>query len=331
MAGDEDLLLATYVSHTRACLLHARGEWSAALAELRPLIERFRHGGHVAADLCTSTLEGRTLLVMGRRAEGLRRLDECRAAALERGLTGIARMADRALASDPARLPLGPQSGRDRAWSRLGEAIRAAAAGDAVRAGALLAEAPEQEGELGRLLAAVARAVMAMAAGDAAEAQALLASARADAIADGIDPELVPALLASVGSLRVVTAVHSRIARESEGRAGDEVRLDARTHDLASASRTVSLVKRPVLRRILYCLASRRGAVASKDALAAALWAREHNPMTDDGPLKSNIANLRKLIEEVGLSIDFDEVGYRLTGAERLVLVEPITWRVDPV
>lgn len=130
----------------------------------------------------------------------------------------------------------------------------------------------------------------------------------------------------------MVSAAGVRIAREPPGPViPDQVLLDARTHDLAFGEQTVSLLKRPVLRRLLYCLARVNGAVVSKDDLARALWSRSHNPLSDDGPLKSNIANLRKLIEQAGMSIDFDEVGYRLVGVERLLFVEPVTWRVDPV
>ena len=125
----------------------------------------------------------------------------------------------------------------------------------------------------------------------------------------------------------MVSAAGARITSAADLTVGPDDRVvDARTHELRSGGHTVSLLRRPILRRLLYRLVRRRGAVATKDELAAALWARDYNPLGDDGPLKSNIANLRKLIEPAGISIDFDEDGYRLVGAEQLVYIEPISW-----
>jgi DNA-binding response OmpR family regulator len=289
-------------------------------------------------------MEARILLLMGRRVEALNQMARCRELARERNLPGIVRVVDRALALDPARLLERPgDAGRgaggrpsERVWDRLGEAIRCAAAGEAGRMAALLAdEEPElaRPGhELGRVLSAIARAVLAEVRGDAGAARDELAAAAAHAAAAELDDDLVPALLGAVGSLRVVSAAGVRIARELPPPSSpDQIVLDSRTHGLAFGEQTVSLLKRPVLRRLLCCLARVNGAVVSKDDLARALWSRPHNPLSDDGPLKSNIANLRKLIEQAGMSVDFDEVGYRLVGVERLLFVEPVTWRVDPV
>jgi hypothetical protein len=334
MAGDEDLLMTTYVGHARACLRVERGDWSEAQPELRLLVDRLHHGGHLLGELMGSALEGRSLVVAGRRRDGLRILEHCRAVAGQRQLPGIERVVERALACDPVRvLERGGASGRQsqQVWSRLVEAIRSAAVGERSRVAVLLAaEAPSLERpghELGRVLGELAVGVLALAGGDQVAARAHLASARSHAASAGLDDDLVSALLAAVGSLRVVTAAGSRIAPDSDVVIGpDDVCLDARTHELRFGTRRVSLLRRPMLRRLLYRLASGPGATASKDELADALWSREFNPVTDHGPLKSNIANLRKLVEQAGMTIEFDEVGYRLIGTERLLFVVPITW-----
>jgi tetratricopeptide (TPR) repeat protein len=338
MAGDEDVLLTTYVRYTRAFLLAERGEWHAALHALRPLVDHFRHGGHLLGELNSVAMQGRTLLVMGRRIEGIRLLDGAREIARQRGLRGVERMIDRALACDPAHLldrsGTAPDPGNRpsaRVWQRLGEAIRCAAAGDAARAGALLAEAPSDRPghELGRVLASIAEAVLAM-VGGTGRVREHLATARAHAAAGGLDEDLVAKLLTSLGPLRVLSAVGGRIAPEVDlGLGPDDCVVDARNHEIRSGGQKLSLVRRPMLRRLLYVLAGRRGGIASKDELAGALWARDYNPLTDAGPLKSNVANLRKLVERVGISIDFDDDGYRLVGAERLVFVEPVSWPLD--
>jgi len=216
-------------------------------------------------------------------------------------------------------------------WHRLAGAIRLAAAGEIRRASAIVAaEAalPDRPGhELGRVLAAVAEAVIAMVGGDGAAVQTHLSAARAQAAAAGIDEDLVTVLLAALGPLRVVSAAGSRITSGADLTIGPDDRVvDARSHELRAGAQTVSLLRRPMLRRLLYGLARRRGVVVSKDELAAALWSRDYHPLSDHGPLKSNIANLRKLIERAGLSIDFDDDGYRLLGAERLIYIEPISW-----
>jgi hypothetical protein len=56
------------------------------------------------------------------------------------------------------------------------------------------------------------------------------------------------------------------------------------------------------------------------------MWARPYNAATDPGPLKTNVTNLRKLLEPSGVSIEFDDDGYRLTNAERLACLEPLPW-----
>ncbi|HTE56426.1 MAG TPA: winged helix-turn-helix domain-containing protein [Kofleriaceae bacterium] len=342
MAGDEDVLLTTYVRYTRAALLAERGDWVEALEALRALVDLFRQGGHLVGELSGAALRGRILLVMGRRSEALGLLDECRAAASQRGLPGIERAVERALACDPARLlggaaelkpgvaAAGGRAGT-RVWHRLAGAIRLAAAGEIRRASAVVAaEAalPDRPGhELGRVLAAVAEAVIAMVGGDSTAVQTHLSAARAQAAAAGIDEDLVTVLLAALGPLRVVSAAGSRITSGADLTIGPDDRVvDARSHELRAGAQTVSLLRRPMLRRLLYGLARRRGVVVSKDELAAALWSRDYHPLSDHGPLKSNIANLRKLIERAGLSIDFDDDGYRLLGAERLIYIEPISW-----
>jgi DNA-binding winged helix-turn-helix (wHTH) protein len=50
----------------------------------------------------------------------------------------------------------------------------------------------------------------------------------------------------------------------------------------------------------------------SKDALTRAVWGVDYNPLVHEYGLRVNIHHLRRAIEPVGLSVRFDDVGYRL-------------------
>ena len=331
MGGDEDLLLTTYVRYQQAALLHERREWTLALEQLGALVDLLRHGGHLLGELVSLTLVGRVLLTMGRRGEGRRTLSEVRARAEQHGYDGVVRLVDRAAMNDPALLFMAtPRRPSAQAWSGLFAALRAAAAGDRARAMALVAEHDvDRPGhELGRALVQLVHALIALTGSEGGCAEQHLAAAHAAAAAGSIDRDLLTDLLRAIGTARLVQADGARIVPDpgAELPPGVAVCVDQRTHDLRVGDRTTSLARRPMLRRLLYALVRPPRGLVSKEELARAMWSRPYNAATDPGPLKTNVANLRKLLEPSGVHIEFDDDGYRLTSSERLACLEPLPW-----
>lgn len=333
LARGEDSLLASYLRYQRAALLHERGNGVAALDELRELTMLFERSGHLLARLSARALIGRILLAAGRRAEAARTLAEVRAVAEAHGYGGIIAIADRATALDPALRLITPtraaQRPSSRAWSGLYAALRLAAAGERTAATALVSAAlpaVERPGnELGRVLVSLVEALLAATSLDDLAAEHHLAAARAAAAAGGIDADLVDELACGLGTVRVITAAGARIVAEA-GELPTGVVVDRRSDELRVLGQPISLVRRPMLRRLLHALLRYPPAVVSKDVLAEAMWSRPYNAVSDPGPLKSNVGNLRRLLEPGGVSIEFEEVGYRLTGDDQLACVETLPW-----
>ena len=221
-------------------------------------------------------------------------------------------------------VPLSESKRGEVARARVLEALRAASAGDARLADALL----RREGALGagysldRALIYLAKSVAARVQRRAGEAAVALERATEEAEAGGVDPDLVPALLELIGKRRLVMSTTHPLP------AGDDsdydVVLDGRTHLLRVADRKVTLARRPALRRLLYALAVKPGASVSKETLARSLWSGEYHPLVHDNPLRVNILRLRALLGKAGLAIDVDEAGYRLTVPERFLYIEPL-------
>jgi hypothetical protein len=98
----------------------------------------------------------------------------------------------------------------------------------------------------------------------------------------------------------------------------DALVLDARAHELRYGGGSISLERRPALRRLLYALAEHRSA---KAALAERLYGRAYKPSTHDNALWMNVMRLRKLIEPAGLRIEASDGDYRLVGPAELIYV----------
>jgi DNA-binding winged helix-turn-helix (wHTH) protein len=112
----------------------------------------------------------------------------------------------------------------------------------------------------------------------------------------------------------------SRASDGSRASAGDtalEIVFDSRASELRTATRVLSFKRRPIVRRLLRALAAHPGAVVSKEELAAVLWSRPYNPISDDNPIRVNVRALRKLLEDTGLSIEFQDTGYLLVTGRR--------------
>src|SRR6185295_7409518 len=122
----------------------------------------------------------------------------------------------------------------------------------------------------------------------AGQAAAELAEAERIAAEENVDPDLVHALLE--------TSVPADLAHY------DTV-LDGRSHELRLKKKTISFQKRPVLRKLLYALASRPGAVFPKETLVERMWSANYSPLQHDNPLWVNVRRLRLLLAKTGLVV----------------------------
>jgi DNA-binding response OmpR family regulator len=225
-------------------------------------------------------------------------------------------------------VPLSENNRGEVVRARVLEGLRAASAGDARLADALLRPEALPAGggyALDRALAHLARSLAARVQRRAGEAAVAVARANEEAEAGGVDPDLVPALLEMIGKRRLVVSTSHSLAAETPGEVSDyDVVLDGRTHLLRLAGREVTLARRPALRRLLYTLAEKPGASVSKEILARSLWSGQYHPLVHDNPLRVNILRLRALLGKAGLAIEVDEAGYRLSVPERFLYIEPL-------
>jgi DNA-binding response OmpR family regulator len=264
------------------------------LEELEALRAEFERAGYLLAKLWTEALLLRILYALGRRTRADQIFAEAIASAEKHGVVTARLHLEEAKAEDPL-LELGrhhwpprPTSGhrvRDRAIAALVES----AMGHGDRAEAILSAMPAQIEAPGY---GVERALASLVRGD-------VTAARAQAAEDGADPELIDAITCSL----------ERISYQ--------VIVDGQSHQLRANGRVVSLGRRRAVRRILYRLAARPGSVVSRDDLAQALWTRSYDPLVHENALKSNISNLRKLIDP--LQVEADDTGYRLVVPERFL------------
>jgi tetratricopeptide (TPR) repeat protein len=285
-----DPRLRIYLRALRASLRHEKGDRFGALDELEALRREFEAAGYVLAKLWVEGIMLRILYGLGRRRNADAIFDEAMAAAQEHGITIAERILREAKEEDPlqaiarAHWPPRPTRGhpvRDRV-------VRA------LRDPKVSAELPEAIGGPGygldRAIALLAR-----------EGIGALARAKREADRDGADPEVIDEIARSLDRI-----THSVI-------------VDGQRHQLVGNGRSVSLVRRRAVRRILYELAARPNAVVSRDDLARALWTRGYDPLVHENALKSNISNLRKLIDDVSLSVECDDLGYRLVVPDRFL------------
>ena len=336
LARHDDPLLRAEVRAMRACVLYERGDREEARAELLGVAEVFQRGGCLVGELWARAWLGRALLVIGRRRQGTAVLDETRARALAAGMDSIALAVERGRTHDAVYavqhalpVPLCESKRGEVVRARVLEALRAASAGDARLAEALLRREgglPAGAGyALDRALTHLAMNLAARAQRRGSEAAVELERASEEAEAGGVDPDLVPALLGLIGKRRLVMSTSHSLAAEAPGEVSDyDIVLDGRTHLLRLAGREVTLTRRPALRRLLYTLAEKPGASVSKEILARSLWSGQYHPFVHDNPLRVNILRLRALLGKAGLAIEVDEAGYRLSVPERFLYIEPL-------
>ena len=258
----------------------------------------------------------RTLFTLGRRREANNILEPSLARARNLGITALtarlesARLADPRLALD-AELPSPPASKRsDFVRARVLSAVSAAALGDTAAAEARLEQAAfslETPGyALDRAIAHLGRGLLARRCGQNGEARREFEAARRAAATESVDAEVLSSLeewarkRAGVSSEPPPVNVCARVV------------LDTRSHELRHETDRISLKTRPVLRRLLYALASRPNVVVSKDDLVQKMWSVAYDPLRHDTPLWQNIRRLRQLVATVGLAVEVDESGYRL-------------------
>lgn len=326
----EDVRMRMYLRASKAVLLYERGERLRALAELRAVLDALARGGEVLWALWTRAWLGAWLVELGRVREGLEALadveQDMRGVGLEAGLRFIerARKADLVGQLQVGSLPVPGRATSARA--RALALLEAGRRGEALRLKALLEEAPPPatpDFALERALGHLARAVAARLEGRTAEAARELEEARRIASEGRVDPELVPSLFELLAPARIVTAAERRAVQASpEELSRYEAVLDARNHVLRLGGREVSLRKRPVLRRLLYALASRPGTVLTKEQLAVAVWSTDYDPLRHDNSLRVNVRYLRELLAGTPLSVEFDDTGYRLLVPEGFAYID---------
>jgi hypothetical protein len=329
----EDLYSQVYLRRMGAAVAFERGDRVGALADLSYASRMYERGGSVVAAWLVDAWIGRTLLLLGRRTEGHRMLDRTSERAAAGGAISVVRAADRSRQFDPliqlkdadlnVSSPKHGESTRALALS----ALRTAAAGDVDQARTLARELESHATgpgyALDRALMHVTFATLARLAGKAREAASELERAAQEAATDGADPDLVNAIYEQVGSLRVVTAGRRAASVRPPDLESFEIVLDGRNHELRIKRRIVSFQRRPMLRRLLYALASRPNEVFSKETLAGHLWSSRYNPLTHDNALWVSLRRLRVLLKNTGLTIELEEDGYRLIVPEGFIYVDP--------
>ncbi len=95
--------------------------------------------------------------------------------------------------------------------------------------------------------------------------------------------------------------------------AGEPAVIDAHRHELRAGGRVLCLHGRPVLRGLLYALASRPNVVVSKEALVNEVWSVRYHPHRHDNALFVNIRRLRAALEGTGLAVHNRDGGYALS------------------
>jgi len=320
----EDDSARIFILASKSSLLLDRGDRLRSL-EIRLEAQRLNEPlGGVHYGLTGALWLSRTLFVLGRRSAAERVRAPALALARQLGCLTLARRLERSSLWDPLEQLENPTRGaplqkrgeycRERALA----ALSAAARGDVVQAEVDLAAAKELAlgpgYGLDRAILHLARAARAERAGDTATLAEELAGARREAATDGVDPERLEALEAWMTRLAAAGITASSASKALR------VVLDSERHELRTDAGATSLKSRPVLRKLLYCLASRANSVVSKDDLVFAMWATEYDPLRHDTPLWQNVRRLRQLLAPVGLGVEVDELGYRLVVPESLTL-----------
>jgi tetratricopeptide (TPR) repeat protein len=297
-AGDRvDPRLAIYLRCLRASCRHQRGERVDLVEELESLRREFEAAGYVLGRLWAEALLLRTSYALGRRARAEQIYAEAMACAEAHGVVTAKQHLIRARDEDPLRAMQAvcvPRSTRGHAVrDRVLAALVESAGGDRRKVDALLASVP---GSIDGRGYALDRAIVMLARGNEPEA-------KREAAREQADPDLMDEIAKTLPTIAF------------------QVIVDGRRHQIRANGAIVSLGKRRAVRQILYRLASRPNRIVSRDELAYALWTRSYDPLAHENALKSNISNLRKLIELAALQVEADASGYRLIVPDRFLFV----------
>jgi tetratricopeptide (TPR) repeat protein len=335
LARGEDLLARMYMRLVRASCSFQRGERLEALEEFRELQAINERCGFVVIDGPCQVFMARILFQLGRRqqAEELLAVLEGRAHTLRLG--SALGMASRSRGFDILReLDVPPRPPRDlrgeRARARALEALRAAAAGEREHverlAQANLVDASGPGYGLERACVTVARSILERLQGNDAAADQAWQRAEQQAAQDGVDAGLLAAIAAKVGQFRTVTGARQArlVADGAAALAGQEVVVDARSHQLCFPTSTIPLEKRPVLRKLLYAMAQRPNVRVPNEELASAIWHRPYNRRMDENALRVNIKNLRTLLSGTPLSVKLEDDGYSLSVPASFVFIDQL-------
>lgn len=322
-----------FVDRARAGIAYERGDRLEALRLLLDVDDGYQRCGHVLGSLLVRPWVARVLMAVGRRERALSLIATTRELAVRHGVGASVVALDAAVCWDPiaqlrAEPPADVAPARRGHWVRWTAiaAVQAAARSDTARAATLAAAAGQRAAGPGygldRTLLALSRATAARLSDDTSAVADAIREAEDCAAADVVDASLVSALFESLGHLRVVTNDAVLVSTDAEIDPGDcDVWIDARSHEVRGADQTIALTRRPVLRRLLYRLASHPNQPVPKEALIEHTWRTEYNPLRHDNLFWVNLRRLRVLIEPTGLSIDVEQGSYRLNVPERFVYV----------
>ena len=341
LKNSEDLRMRAVVRVTRAIYCFEAGQRSAAIEELAKVHATFERAGETLNCLWTECWMARCLLLLGHRREGLQLAERAELEIRRHGILPFLRLLQRAREDDPiAQVTVAesrqPDSNKrsEVVRARALAALRAASSGDSRAADALqqliAAEVTNPDYALDRAIAQLARATTARLQGCDDEAMQLIPAAVVSAKEGAVDVDLIPDLLRALGCLRTVTPQERRVASEAPASSNGAVAIDGRAHLIRFGRTTVSLARRPVLRRLLYGLALRPNATVAKERLAQAIWQCAYHPLRHDNALKVNVRELRRLLAGSKLSVEFDGMGYRLSVPEGFIFFDELWASAEP-
>lgn len=339
----QDLRMRMEVRQHRTAISYERGNRFEAIGEWEQLIREADRVGAPSGRLWSQVWLARAWLVLGRRRAALVLLEAIDREARQLDAQHVVSAALRSSALDPIAQwntppqPPPPQAKRgDAARWHAWAALRAACRADSSEMTALLAAherlATGEDYALDRAIGALARAARARVDDDQAEAERWKREAESQAAAGGADPDLIALLWKALADVRVLEWADGRASASlvradaalEQRLAAAPLIVDGRTHQVRRGGEAVSLARRPILRRLLYSLARRIGEVQDKERLVAEVWQAGYDPRMHDNAMRVNVRYLRDLVEGLGLSIEFDEQGYRLRCDRRFVYVEPL-------
>jgi tetratricopeptide (TPR) repeat protein len=330
---DEDLLSRVTLAFARASIDFERGDRAGAATRLDELARVSETCGHVMGAVVCHALLARAYVVMGRRQAAEQLLEATAARTSKLGMVSLGRQVARArdeevvrqLVSGRKHTPV-PGARGSVARARALEAVRRAACGDEPTASRLVEENAELVTGPGygveRSLAQIVSAIAARLDGREREAMRALDRAKTMLGEDGADPALVADVLDAIGRVRAIQ-LHSRrlLPADRAPELAASVVADARTGEIRLKDGVVSLRKRPLIGKLFFGLASKPGAIWSKDALVELLWGTSYKPQVHDNPLKVSVTRLRSLLRGE-LAVDFDGDGYRLAVPDQFLYLD---------